>query len=74
MPGPLLLIPAVVAGALIAYVKLHAAHITMVAAGSAVAEFVRTRNFDLAAAAAFAAGADAAASDLVGDFFRLRWS
>ncbi|MBA4762243.1 hypothetical protein [Sphingomonas sp.] len=73
MAGPLLLIPAVVVGALIAYVKLHAAHISMMAAGAAVAEFVKTRDFDLAAAAALAAGADAAAGDLVGDFFRLRW-
>ncbi|MBL8897467.1 MAG: hypothetical protein JNM84_07565 [Planctomycetes bacterium] len=73
MPGPLVLIPAVIVAALVAFVKLHAAHITFRAAMAAAVEFCRSRDADKAVEAALKAGADAAAGDLVGDFFRARF-
>ena len=74
MPLPLVLVlPAVVAAALIAFVKIHSAHIAMRAAMAAVEEFARSRDPDRAAEAAMRAGAGAATGDLVGDFFRARF-
>ena len=70
MAGPLLLIPAAIVGMLIAFVKLHAAHITARAAMAAARKFVETRDADAAADAAIAAGASAMTGDLVMDFFR----
>lgn len=74
MAFPLLLIPGVLIAALIAYIKLHAAHITIAAATAAVTAYISTRDFDAAGEAAFSAGANAATRDLVGDFFRFRFS
>jgi hypothetical protein len=73
MPGPLLLIPAVIVAALIAFIKIHAVHITFRAAMAAAVEFCRSRDADKAVEAAVKAGANAAAGDLVGDFFRARF-
>lgn len=74
MPLPLLLaIPATVIGALIVFIKMHALHITASAASAAVMEFIKSRDYDLAAEAAIRAGASAATGDGVRDFFRLRF-
>ncbi len=74
MPLPLLLaVPAAVAAALIAFVKIHSAHIAMRAAMAAVEEFAKSRDADRAAEAAMRAGATAASGDLVGDFFRAKF-
>ena len=73
MPGPLLLIPAAAIAALVAYIKIHALHISLSAAGAAVMEFVRSRDYDLAAEAAMRAGASAATGDAVRDFLRGRF-
>jgi hypothetical protein len=74
MPLPLLLaVPAAVAAALIAFVKIHSAHIAMRAAMAAVEEYLRSRDADRAADAAVRAGASAATGDVVGDFFRAKF-
>jgi hypothetical protein len=74
MPLPLLLaIPAAVITALIVFIKAHALHITFSAASAAVMEFIKTRDYDLAAEAAIRAGASAATGDGVRDFFRLKF-
>jgi hypothetical protein len=73
MPLPLLLIPAAIVAALVAFIKLHALHITIQAATAAVSEFVRSRDYDLAGEAAIRAGAAAATGDMVKDFFRLKF-
>ncbi|MBL8897469.1 MAG: hypothetical protein JNM84_07575 [Planctomycetes bacterium] len=73
MPGPLVLIPAVIVAALVAFVKLHAAHIKFRAAMAAAVDFCQSRDADEAVEAALKAGANAAAGDLVGDFFRARF-
>jgi hypothetical protein len=74
MPLPLLLaVPATVAVALIAFVKIHSAHIAMRAAMAAVEDYIKHRDADSAAEAAMRAGASAASGDLVGDFFRAKF-
>lgn len=65
----ILLIPSAIAAALIAYVKLHGAYIAGRAAAAAAQEYIRSRDADRAAEAALQAGASAATSGLIEDFF-----
>jgi hypothetical protein len=73
MALPLLLIPAAIVAALVAFIKFHALHITARAAMAAAVEYCKSRDADMAMEAAMRAGASAATGDAVGDFFRGRF-